>query len=411
MNGQPAGTLTRVGRQTRPPQRLGEAVPQQDENKEDNRDDVREEIKEDEREETRAKKSENKREETREDKREEKLGKQIEEMIEEKMEDQMQEMIETKIEDEIQKKIGTMIEEKMEQIIEGKIKKKLEKTIEGKIEEMLGDMLEEEIEKKIEEKIRQMMEGKIKEKIKEEIEEQGKEMIEVKINEMIEERIEEKIEEKMDEKIEEKRDEWKTARGRVQQHIQKENNTQIQTSNRFSVLDPDVELEKEKEDIRYLIVGDSRVRPLGNVCGEKDKCVVRPGATVAEMGPVIQEQLDKCDPKVVVVHVGVNDVGPRRSVKLENDFCALLRRLEEARKPTIVTGILPRATASNEWYSRAIAANASVKQLCLKMGLEFVDLWQDFYGSKRFYLRDGLHLSDEGARALWDAYRNAIQEN
>ena len=111
------------------------------------------------------------------------------------------------------------------------------------------------------------------------------------------------------------------------------------------------------------------------------------------------------------MQVGVNNVGPRRSVQLIKDYSALLQRLKEARKPVIVTGILPRATASREWYSRALSANASVETLCLNMGLHFVDLWEDFFGRWEFYMRDGLHLSDEGAKILGEAYRHVIQGN
>ena len=111
------------------------------------------------------------------------------------------------------------------------------------------------------------------------------------------------------------------------------------------------------------------------------------------------------------MQVGVNNVGPRRSVQLIKDYSALLQRLKEARKPVIVTGILPRATASREWYSRALSANASVETLCLNMGLHFVDLWEEFFGRWEFYMRDGLHLSDEGAKTLGEAYRHVIQGN
>lgn len=154
------------------------------------------------------------------------------------------------------------------------------------------------------------------------------------------------------------------------------------------------------------------MRPLERVmCGSRDRCVVKPGGRVEDMGPIVKEQLNKADPEVVVVQVGVNDVGPRRSVKLVNDFQTLLQDLRETRKRTIVTGILPRAVASNEWYSRALAMNSSVNQMCEKMGLIFVDLWQDFYGRDDYYLRDGLHLSDDGARALGVAYETEIQGN
>ena len=200
-------------------------------------------------------------------------------------------------------------------------------------------------------------------------------------------------------------EDWTEVRGRRRRNIPRVQNGLVQTSNRFSVLDSGA----EKEDVKCLVIGDSRVRPIGRVfCGDKDRCVVKPGATVAELGPIIQEELAKCDPEVVIVQVGVNDVGPRRSTQLVSDYTALQLRLKEARTPVIITGILPRLTASGEWHSRAISANASVEQLCANMGFQFVDLWEDFYGRGKYYLRDGMHLSDEGARVLGDAYLNVV---
>ena len=105
-------------------------------------------------------------------------------------------------------------------------------------------------------------------------------------------------------------------------------------------------------------------------------------------------------------------MGPRKSEKILSDYRSLLQRLQNSRKPVIVTGILPRLSGvGNEWYSRAISLNSSVKSLCKDMGLKFVDLWDDFFDGNGYYLRDGLHLSDEGARVLGAVYRQLIQGN
>ena len=202
---------------------------------------------------------------------------------------------------------------------------------------------------------------------------------------------------------------WITAQGRKRQGTQTGDHARISTSNRFCVLES--EGEEEKKEVRCLMVGDSRARPLMNMFSEKDRCVVKPGALVSAIDATIQEELTRYDPEMIIVQVGVNNVGPRRSVELMKDYSALLHRLKEARKPAVVTGILPRAVASREWYSRALSANASVKELCSKMGLHFVDLWDEFYGRWEYYLRDGLHFSDQGARILGEAYRYVIQGN
>ena len=107
----------------------------------------------------------------------------------------------------------------------------------------------------------------------------------------------------------------------------------------------------------------------------------------------------------------VDNIGPRESSKLISEYHGLLKKLSEARKPAIVTGILPRRWASLEWHSRALAINSSVREFCLDFGLGCVDLWEKFFRCNRYYQGDGLHLSAEGPRVLGEAYRQAIQGN
>ena len=98
--------------------------------------------------------------------------------------------------------------------------------------------------------------------------------------------------------------------------------------------------------MRCLVISDSRVRPLGRVfCEKKDRCAVKPGAIISEIGPAIQEELAMCDPEIIIVLVGVNDIGPRRSVKVLKDYTELLLRLKEVRKPVIVTGHPPSGSS------------------------------------------------------------------
>ena len=90
---------------------------------------------------------------------------------------------------------------------------------------------------------------------------------------------------------EEDEGDWIQVKGRTRHYVPKEKqHVQIQTSKRFSVLQN--EGESEKEEVRCLVIGDSRVRPLGRVfCEKKDRCAVKPGAIISEIGPAIQEEL------------------------------------------------------------------------------------------------------------------------
>ena len=100
-----------------------------------------------------------------------------------------------------------------------------------------------------------------------------------------------------------------------------------------------------EQDVRYLVMGDSRVRPFRrNSCGKVDRCVMKPGAKMADIDNFVQEEIDRCAPDAVIVQVGVNEVGPRRS-EVMADLRSLLWMLQEARSPAIVTGILPSSTS------------------------------------------------------------------
>ena len=138
---------------------------------------------------------------------------------------------------------------------------------------------------------------------------------------------------------------------------------------------------------------------------------MRPGAKVVVIDKVIRAEMGRCKAEAIIVQVGVNDIGPRRTEKLVTEYRCLLQRLREFRMPVIATGILPRIRASGEWYSRALSLNNSIERMCKTLGLGYVDLWEDFHKNNEYYLRDGLHLSDEGVRVLGVGYRCAIQGN
>ena len=153
------------------------------------------------------------------------------------------------------------------------------------------------------------------------------------------------------------------------------------------------------------VTGDSSVRPVGKVfCGTRGRCVVKPGAKVADIDRIIESELERHKPSSVIVQVGVNNIGPRESSKLVSEYHGLLKKLSEARKSAIVTSILPRHWASSEWHSRALAINSSVMEFCLDSGLGgYVDLWEKFFGCNWYYQGDGLHLS-RGGKVLGEAY-------
>ena len=186
----------------------------------------------------------------------------------------------------------------------------------------------------------------------------------------------------------------------------------LPVSNRFGVLQ---ELSEDSETgCKVAVIGDSRVRHLDRVFCRKTagrKCFTRPGAKVKDLVEVVDQVTQEHQPKVVIVQVGVNNIGCSKSEELRKDYRALLATLKESRSQVIVTGILPRAGVSCGWSSRALAANQAVGEICKEGGMVFVDLWDRFYGRWDFYQRDGLHFSERGVQELSRAYERVLQGN
>lgn len=100
----------------------------------------------------------------------------------------------------------------------------------------------------------------------------------------------------------------------------------------------------------------------------------------------------------VSVHVGVNDINDRKSVKFQNKYKNLVNQLKTLRCRVMVTGMLTKRSFSMEWGSRAHWCNKEVKQMCSEAGSLFADIWDNLYGTGKGYLyaRDGVHFSKKG---------------
>ena len=76
---------------------------------------------------------------------------------------------------------------------------------------------------------------------------------------------------------------------------------------------------------------------------------------------------------VVVVHVGVNDVGRVRSEDLLLRYRELLREVKESGKRCVESGVLPRLRVGGVWLSQAIGLNDRLSKMYRESGVGFVD--------------------------------------
>ena len=89
----------------------------------------------------------------------------------------------------------------------------------------------------------------------------------------------------------------------------------------------------------------------------------------------------------------------------------LLRKTKEARVVhIIVSGILPVFGNRNQGYrnSKRMAVKAMVKRLCREEEVGFVDSRDSFVEKEDMYVRDGVHLSGNGAAVFAEGLSGAV---
>ena len=183
----------------------------------------------------------------------------------------------------------------------------------------------------------------------------------------------------------------------------------IETQNSFSPL---ADLVDEPED--SIIVGDSMIRhQLEEFCGRAPKRRKRywyPGAKIDDITKALEDitAKEKHD-SLYIVHVGTNDVKNSNSEELLEKYKRLIGTLKEKRSKFIVSGILPRIGAENQFYNKAFSTNDRLKSLCSKENVEFLNLWNHFYDQRILFNHDGLHLNPVGSARLGRLLRDAVE--
>ena len=185
-------------------------------------------------------------------------------------------------------------------------------------------------------------------------------------------------------------------------------------SNRFKIL------EEEDEPASSFLIGDSMIRQqLTEFCGRvrhRRRLYCMPGAGIDD----VTEMTDKVSEEATadtlfVIHAGTNDVRKTRSEELLDKYRKLIQQYKTKSNNIMISGVLPRVAADDLFYSKAFSLNNRLRNLCKDQGVEFVDMWNDFYNRTGLYHTDGLHLSAVGAarfgRLLSEAVRGFWAKN
>lgn len=116
-------------------------------------------------------------------------------------------------------------------------------------------------------------------------------------------------------------------------------------------------------------------------------------------------------PAAVVIYAGDNDIGGgKKAEQVVHDFETFVRLSREKLAPGTPVLFIAIKPSLKRWALAPImqTANEQISRICAQSAdLTFVDIWQPMLGSDKMpraelFLKDGLHLNEEGYR-LWTA--------
>ena len=90
------------------------------------------------------------------------------------------------------------------------------------------------------------------------------------------------------------------------------------------------------------------------------------------------------DKKIFIIHAGMNDVSSSRPEELLEKYRKMICYFRTKTNKNVISGILPRMGADRSFYSKACTINNRLDSLCSQVGVDFVNLWDDFYNKSLF---------------------------
>jgi lysophospholipase L1-like esterase len=197
----------------------------------------------------------------------------------------------------------------------------------------------------------------------------------------------------------------------------------LQTRNRFGALsEPNPQTSSEPNpqtsnnnsnshnELTNNLVGDSLVRGLGNRFTELNPlnriAEEIPGANLSQVRAAVSKMTTDKRSSIIVL-AGGNDLFLRKgrtghTEPFMANTKALIKTVKAKSEKGILIGLVPRLNTGREAYSKAIALNRRVRELCDTEGVRFINPWYAFENKRALYGKDGIHLNAEGSRQLAD---------
>ena len=149
--------------------------------------------------------------------------------------------------------------------------------------------------------------------------------------------------------------------------------------------------------IKYILLGDSIIRGVAI-----PNCITYSysGAKILDLERFLESLIEKHPlATTIIIHIGINDIKRKESIKIGTDFEHLATTIESLGKTCIFSGLIPAATSSSELFSRIYATNQWLKNFCSACGFGFVENFETFWKKSSLY-RDRFHPNHNGQKTL-----------
>ena len=110
----------------------------------------------------------------------------------------------------------------------------------------------------------------------------------------------------------------------------------------------------------------------------------------------------------VLVHVGTNNVEREGTTTIVRKYRNLVRTLKQTRVEQLVLSWILPVIGRRYRNCPGMAINMLVEKLCREEEVGFVDLWGSFVRRADMYMKEGLHLSGQGAAVFADGLSAAV---
>lgn len=179
--------------------------------------------------------------------------------------------------------------------------------------------------------------------------------------------------------------------------------------NRFAILEEDDEQEST------FLVGDSMIRQqVVEFCGRvprRRRNYCYPGAGIDDIATAFEEISPLAtNDSLFVIHTGTNDLCSVRSEELLEKYRRLIQQYKTKSNNILISGVLPRISAASDFYSKAFSLNNRLGNICREMDVGYINCWDQFYGMRSLFQKDGLHLSGVGAARFGRLLHGAVQD-